>query len=126
MRTMLRERTDDGIRSQSAMEDRMASVLRKAGLPPPRRQYGVELRDCTIHVDFAYPSILLAIECDGYAWHMDRDAFERDRVRDVELQALGWTVLRFTWSQVRWRPSYVVDHIREHLAPHLASRMRAS
>ena len=66
-------------------------------------------------MDFAYPAVLVDIECDSYSWHGNRQAFERDRLRDLELQKLGWIVLRFTWPQIRYEPDKVVDHIRHHL-----------
>jgi very-short-patch-repair endonuclease len=45
------------------------------------------------------------IEIDGYAFHSDRDAFERDRHRDAELVRRGHRVLRFSARQVfeEWR-----------------------
>lgn len=48
-------------------------------------------------------------------WHMDRAAFERDRQRDNELRALGWSVFRFTWAMIRFDPARVVQLIRQHL-----------
>ncbi|MGI8902939.1 MAG: DUF559 domain-containing protein [Solirubrobacteraceae bacterium] len=42
----------------------------------------------------------MVVETDGFAFHGDRGAFERDRHRDVELTAAGFTVLRFTWRQL--------------------------
>lgn len=44
-------------------------------------------------VGFAFPKLKLAIECDGARWHQDKD---RDARRQAELEAQGWTVLRFT------------------------------
>jgi very-short-patch-repair endonuclease len=65
---------------------------------------------------------MLAIEVDSYTWHMDRKAFERDRRRDNELRALGWTVFRFTWAMLRFEPERVIDLIRGHLLRPLSSR----
>lgn len=47
----------------------------------------------------------LLVELDGYAFHSDRDAFERDRHRDAELVRRGHRVLRFSARQVlqEWR-----------------------
>lgn len=41
----------------------------------------------------------LVIEADGYEWHADRDAFERDRARDREFVGRGYLVLRVTYRQ---------------------------
>lgn len=42
-------------------------------------------------VDFANPVARVAIECDGYAYHLDH---AKDRARDEELATLGWVVYR--------------------------------
>jgi len=44
-----------------------------------------------VFLDFANPSALVAIECDGFAYHQDK---AKDEARDSRLQALGWTVYR--------------------------------
>ena len=97
-------------------------LLREHGLPlysletftPLRRfdvigfslQYEVwEMGRCVGRVDGAVPKLKLAIEMDGYEHHTDPDTFQRDRSRQNELVALGWTVLRFTWHDVVNRPA---------------------
>jgi very-short-patch-repair endonuclease len=42
----------------------------------------------------------LVIEADGYEWHADRLAFERDRARDRELVRRGYVVIRASYRQV--------------------------
>lgn len=42
-------------------------------------------------VDFANPVAKVAVECDGAAYHTDR---EKDARRDAELEAIGWSVYR--------------------------------
>ena len=51
-------------------------------------------------VDFAYPDPRLAIELDGFRSHGQRKTFDQDRTRQNQLVLLGWTVLRFTWSDL--------------------------
>lgn len=41
----------------------------------------------------------LIIEVDGYEWHGDRAAFERDRARDRELVRRGYAVMRVSYRQ---------------------------
>ena len=50
-------------------------------------------------VDFVIGTRLV-IEIDGYAYHSDPDAFEKDRRRDARLSARGYRVLRFSYKQV--------------------------
>ena len=47
--------------------------------------------------DFANPKFKIIIECDGKDWHDP----EKDASRDAKLNALGWTVHRFTGSQCK-------------------------
>ncbi len=42
-------------------------------------------------VDFGNPVAKVAIECDGYAYHLDK---EKDAERDMALSDLGWVVYR--------------------------------
>lgn len=66
----------------------------------------------TMRPDIVFDDVKLIVEIDGYAYHSDRDAFERDRYRQNILTAAGWTVLRFTWRQVRDDPAAVVTQIK--------------
>lgn len=102
-------------RTESDAEDLLVPLIRRGGFPPCERQYPVALPSADIRIDFAYPESRLAIECDSYSWHMDREAFARDRRRDAELQAEGWSVLRFTWHQLKFEPDYVIQQIAAHL-----------
>lgn len=111
----VRERTPGLGPTQSDMEDLFVRVARRFDLPEPQRQYRVGLSSRVIHVDFAYPEPKVAIECDGLAWHLSKDAFEKDRRRDIELQMAGWVVLRFTWTRLRWQPEDVAREVREAL-----------
>lgn len=47
-------------------------------------------------LDFANPKAMVAVECDGAAFHKDK---AKDAARDAKLQALGWTVYRLTGRQ---------------------------
>ena len=65
-------------------------------------------------LDVALPHRRLAIEVDGWAYHHTPDRFQRDRTRQNRLVGLGWTVLRFTWSDLVDRSDYVIGTIRAH------------
>jgi very-short-patch-repair endonuclease len=67
-------------------------------------------------IDAAFVQQRIAIEIDGYGPHSSREAFQGDRTKSNLLIAAGWTVLRFTWSDLVDRPSYVVATIRQLLA----------
>ena len=63
--------------------------------------------------DLVFDDVKLLVEIDGFAFHGDRDAFERDRSRQNLLTAAGWTVLRFTWRQIYDDPAAVVTQIEQ-------------
>jgi very-short-patch-repair endonuclease len=116
LRDILIPRTEGRAPSDSNLELMMRRVLNRHGLPEPIHQYRVALPSGEIHVDIAYPHSMLAIEVDGYMWHMDRLAFEEDRRRDNELRALGWTVFRFTWAMLRFDSGRVAELVAQHLS----------
>ncbi|MCX5664752.1 MAG: DUF559 domain-containing protein, partial [Planctomycetota bacterium] len=64
-------------------------------------------------IDFAKVDLMIAIEVDGHAFHSDRQAFERDRVRDSDLAVAGWLVLRFTWQKITKESQWVVQRVRD-------------
>jgi hypothetical protein len=84
------------------LEARMARLLASQGLPTATPEYEVWTATGAFvaRVDFAYTELKLAIEVDGLAAHSSIDAFRRDRTRQNALVAEGWTVLRFTWTEV--------------------------
>jgi very-short-patch-repair endonuclease len=49
-------------------------------------------------LDFGNPIARVAVECDGAAWHQDKD---KDAARDAKLLELGWTVYRFPGWECR-------------------------
>ena len=51
-----------------------------------------------LFVDFANPKAKVAIECDGEAYHRDKD---KDSARDAALRACGWTVYRISGKDCR-------------------------
>lgn len=76
-------------------------------------------------VDFWIIDSPIVLECDGWESHgLNRAQFELDRVRDAELGALGYLVLRFTYWAIVRRQAKEADRIRRNLlqwAPHLLS-----
>ncbi|MFN7533916.1 MAG: endonuclease domain-containing protein [Brevundimonas sp.] len=63
-------------------------------------------------VDFACLPLRLVIELDGGVHGLD-DVAARDAARQAEIEALGWTVVRFTNDQALGEPWRIDDAIRE-------------
>ena len=62
-------------------------------------------------VDIAFPAEKIAIEVDGWAFHVDRATFQRDRERQNHISLNGWQVLRFTWLDLTEHPQRVIAEI---------------
>jgi hypothetical protein len=89
-----------------------------AGLAPPETQFDVRDRDGRWigRVDFAWPAAHLILECDGFEYHGDLDAFVRDRRRWTALSRAGWTIAIVTWHDVVDDTTYLVDVVSDLLA----------
>lgn len=58
-------------------------------------------------VDLGDPTRKVALEAEGFEFHGTRAGLERDCRRYTELTIYGWRVLRFTWTDVMFRPDWV-------------------
>lgn len=101
---------------EGELERLFERAMKKAKLVMPERQHSTNRR----RIDYVYADLRIAIELDGYADHGDRQAFREDRRRQNELVNAGWTVLRFTWEDLKQRPGYVAETIVQ------ATRLRRS
>ncbi|WP_298158243.1 endonuclease domain-containing protein [Brevundimonas sp.] len=63
-------------------------------------------------VDFACMPLWLVIEIDGGVHNTD-EAMLNDHHRQQAIEALGWTVIRFTNAQALGEPGRIDDAIRE-------------
>jgi very-short-patch-repair endonuclease len=103
---------DDLAPAQSELERRFRRLARAHGLPRPESQ----VRIAGHRADFVFPAERLVVEVDGFRFHGNRIAAERDRADDAELQLAGYAVLRFTWRQVRHEPALVAARIARALS----------
>jgi very-short-patch-repair endonuclease len=109
-------------RAESPPESRLRLDLVRAGLSPvPQHVVLDAFGRFVARVDLAFPSRKIAIEYDGRAVHEREDVFVRDRQRQNALLALGWLVLRYTYSDLAWGSARVVDEVRVALARRTAA-----
>jgi very-short-patch-repair endonuclease len=108
----LLERIERPALTRSEAERKMLATLRAGGLPSPQTNVWI----AGFQVDFVWARAWVIVEVDGFAFHADRAAFERDRRRDAELQAHGYRTIRITWRQLVDDPSGVLDRIARTLA----------
>ncbi|MGB8963631.1 MAG: DUF559 domain-containing protein [Pseudonocardiaceae bacterium] len=98
-------------RAASLAERVLVRLLRAAGITEWKLGYPV----LGYVADLAFPAQRVAIEVDGWAWHVTVDRFVDDRRRQNALVNHHWTVLRFTWHDLVARPDGVVEEIRSAL-----------
>jgi very-short-patch-repair endonuclease len=100
----------------SVLESQLYPLLEDPRLPPFVRQapapwdpHGDE------RVDATFPTVRWIVEGDGRSWHARVADFERDRRRDHQALAVGWSTFRFTATQIG-TDGYVVDTLLAALA----------
>ena len=110
-------RVEGGARSEA--ERTLHELLESWGITGWFANHPVTADDGTIRavLDAAFPAALVAIEIDGLAFHTDPERFQRDRTRQNWLVNNGWTVLRFTWDDLRNRAWQVRQAIETALNP---------
>ncbi|MGH2684619.1 MAG: DUF559 domain-containing protein [Actinomycetota bacterium] len=122
LRNVLARRDARDARAESRLESALLEILRAHEIPLPAPQHPVVSgRTLIARLDFAYPSVRLGIEADGYRWHGGRQRWTRDIQRENRLKLIGWTLLRFSWEDVHDRPELVAAQVRAALDRNLAA-----
>ena len=87
--------------TKSELEDAFQTFLAGANLPEPDAiNPDLHLAGHWIQPDALWHRKRLIVEVDSREWHDNDQAFESDRIRDRELQAAGWRVIRVTAKQL--------------------------
>jgi len=63
-------------------------------------QHEVNVAGKTYRIDFVYPGKPIAIELDGHDYHKTKEQRTADAQRERALQSMGWTVIRFTGTEI--------------------------
>ncbi|MFC4945462.1 type IV toxin-antitoxin system AbiEi family antitoxin domain-containing protein [Pseudonocardia sp. GCM10023141] len=93
--------------ADSAAERLLVSLLRAAGIEGWVLGYPFG----PYRIDLAFPAARLAIEVDGWAWHVDADRFRTDRRKGNAITREGWDLLRFTWHDLHGEPTATIREI---------------
>jgi hypothetical protein len=80
----------------SLLERRFLALLAAHDLPRPHINHLSDHGE----MDATWHEHKLVVECDGFASHGTRKAFEADRAKDRQLVVAGWRVIRITWRQL--------------------------
>lgn len=94
-------------RSASVAERLLVRMLRDAGA----RGFHCGFPASGYLIDIAFPHAMVAIEVDGWAWHMDATRAQADKWRQNALVRARWTILRYTWHDLVERPQAVLAEI---------------
>jgi hypothetical protein len=91
----------------SVLERRLLALLDAHDLPLP----SINRLGDHGEIDATWPDHCLIAECDGFATHGTRQAFEDDRAKDRDLVVAGWRVIRLTWRQLTHDPDTIARQL---------------
>jgi superfamily II DNA or RNA helicase/very-short-patch-repair endonuclease len=112
-----------GLSAASFLEDAFLRwVLRPAALPgiaafvTPQREVLMNGHRYLVDYSIETPAFQLALELDGFAFHGNLDAFNYDRLRQNDLVAAGWSVIRFSYENIKFDTTRCVAQLQDALA----------
>jgi len=105
-------------RSATPLESISRVAFQAMGLFPPEPQVTVawdEWGNPRIIVDFLWPEFGVVGEADGLLKYDDpeRLSLREEKLRQEELEALGYIVVRWTWEDIWRRPEWVGHRLRD-------------
>lgn len=74
-------------------------------------QHEVKFGNTTYLIDFALPHLKIGVEADGETFHSSPKQISHDKERDMKLAQVGWTILRFTDTEIEDRLERVLSTI---------------
>jgi very-short-patch-repair endonuclease len=83
-------------KTESDLERDFLAICRRYRIPQPE----VNVRIERYRVDFLWRQQRLIVEVDGYIYHRGRQAMRDDNDRDLELELLGFRVIRIDDSRI--------------------------
>jgi hypothetical protein len=104
--------------TRNDLEEAFLALIDRFGLPRPRMNAHLAVRDRFYEIDCLWEDRRVAIELDGGAAHKTTKAFHDDRERDRILTAEGFTTARVTWDHIRGTPQEVAADLRRILTPY--------
>jgi very-short-patch-repair endonuclease len=106
----LLQAADDGTKSQAErLFTRLLNASGVSGWKANQKVIGYE-------VDVLFRAAKVVVEVDGFAFHTDPEAFERDRRKQNALVLAGYQVLRFTWLDLTEYPERVLTLVQRAIS----------
>lgn len=113
-----RAERQQGVYPKGHIEEVLLEALRKhPGLPEPVRDFEVRDPEGTLVTvpDFVWPGVRLAVYCDGYQYHGERETLELDAAKRNFLQREGWTVLQYWGRMILTNPAQCAQEVVQTL-----------
>ena len=87
---------------ESPLEDKLWAEFKRWSIQAERQEF-ITAKSRTYALDFAIycQAGKIDVETDGDSWHANPKAAAQDNQRDNDLKTEGWSVLRFSSSQIR-------------------------
>jgi hypothetical protein len=104
--------------TRNDLEEAFLALIDRFGLPRPRMNAHLAVRNRFYEVDALWEDRKVAIELDGGGAHGTKKAFHDDRERDRILTAERWTTARITWRQIHDTPDEVAADLHLILTPY--------
>ena len=98
------------IRTESPIEQTLLDKFHEFGLFP-----SIQFPIGDYRADFAFPNVMLAVECDGKNWHTEISHIFHDKAKDKFLQDNGWKIMRVSGSDIYKNTDEIVANISEYL-----------
>jgi hypothetical protein len=99
--------------AESPLESHSRVMFAEQGLPPPDTQVEITDGTCFVaRVDFLWRHASTIGEADGRLKYAVGDAVYREKRREDRLRELGFEVVRWDFSDVRFSPTATADRIR--------------
>lgn len=124
---LAQQTTESGVdQFDSPLEQSVAERLRKLGWSVVTQVGVSKFRiDLGIKNPDLPGSYLAGVECDGATYHSSPTARDRDRVRHIVLESLGWTIIRIWSTDYFINPEDTIQIVHSKLEAALAAYRRA-
>jgi hypothetical protein len=109
-------------RARSPLEELFIPLCESAGIDLPE----LNVRFHGWRVDALWRRERLVVELDGYDNHSTPAQIERDRREELQLRAVGFIVVRYSWWQVTDEPELVIADLRARLSERRSSQTARS
>ncbi len=93
----------------SFAEYRLHQTLLEHGLDGWSANHRFQIAGRLFVADLYFPDARLIVEFDSWEFHSSREAFERDREKQLALATIGLTTIRITWKMLTENPTALIE-----------------